>query len=255
MHKKIFIVAFCLLVLVVLCSCSFVSSETPGCILTEVCFESVTELMDYIKNDKQMLETLLKQEESMGKNTEIRIFMPGNAPIGMDFRYIRYSGNYIAYRYALKDYLVRIEEMEKANPGIYIEDPYKDATEQVDPEPNEAQNEIQKELNELGQEGYIEKYGLQQVNEAIIEMQSTIDFVWAFAMDGEALLKYEIETYELRELPGYPGYYYEEVGYPGVEGAIRYQIRWVEEGYHFFLAIPIDYFDHNAGLLQQINLM
>jgi len=89
----------------------------------------------------------------------------------------------------------------------------------------------------------------------IEELNSTIAFEWSLKENGEELLKHAIEMFDLRELPGRPGYYYEILGFEetGVDVNL-YQIRWLEDSYSFFLRVPVDYFERNPQILSITSL-
>ena len=212
------------------------SKNETICYSEEHIFTSLEEMADYLGNSAETKNYVLSSTK------QVEIYSPKSIPSGYDLEYIRLNGSYITYHYKTEDYINSSEakaiernqnSTNKNTPSI------SQATEQ---------NTLQKELDELGQEEFIKKYGLSSADiEEIQDISTTIKMEWAFkASDGKKLLENSKNMFSLIEMEAFPGYFYYPVIYPGTSNIIAYRIFWEENNICFAANVPITIINNMA---------
>jgi hypothetical protein len=199
-------------------------------ISTILSFKSINELQSFIYDDN---DSYLKSTLMADRQERTSLFYPEAEISDFVFNEINVYDGYVAYLYAKPVYLDKVSQ--KLQDASAIRDSIADDSSSPQ-EPTERGGMIAPDtfMDDLITD----------------ELNSTIAFEWAFAEDGETLLKAHIEAFNLKELSGKPGYYYEIVGYEETGCNVDlYQIRWLEDGNYFFLRVPVEYFEKNPQIL------
>lgn len=212
---------------------SYSSSGNPEnetvCYSEEHIFASLEEMADYLGNSTE------RENYVLSSTKQVEIYSPKSIPNGYDLKYIRLNGSYITYHYKTEDYIDSREEKSV--------DGNQNSTNKKTPSISHAteQNTLQKELDELGQDEFIKKYGLSSADiEEIQDISTTIKMEWAFkANDGKKLLENSKNMFSLIEMEALPGYFYYPVIYPGTSDIIAYRIFWEENNICFAANVPI----------------
>ena len=208
--------------------------------LTEKFFYTLEDCAAYLAESEDNADYVLSADKK-----EVVIYQPAEIPAGYRFSRIRLSGAYVTYYYTADGYTrpERTIEAHSADDSVLKDSSSSPADPTITPA--EEQNRIQQEINELGREGYIKKYGLSKSDlEEIEEKVSTFLIRWPYGgTKGDALLQDSIEKLSLSEYPDMPGYYGYEVTYPGVDEVLAYRVFWSDGTNCFSATVPASVFD------------
>ena len=212
-------------------------------------FSSIDELKTYIYNDENSyIQNILKADSRIISETDsgnsTKLFYPDFESSDFVLDEIVIHGAYISYLFAKPSYLDDISKRAPELDAFYSTNQNSLIDEDFD-----LSNRSNEELiaNPPRRGGMLPSFAEELITD---ELNSTIAFEWTLKDNGEELLYHAIEMFDLRELPGKPGYYYEILGLEetGVDVNL-YQIRWLEDGYSFFLRVPVEYFERNPYIL------
>ena len=211
-------------------------------------FTTEEEFFEFVENSSGLQEALKKRAKEKGlKENEIELYSPENIPEGFKFSVIEHKDDYyISYEYRTeKPMFENYDNIKKNTISLApMSDPFNDPNETRDKIPARDPPEIASELNELGDEGYHEKYGLGDME--LLEFEdwtSSYSVVWIYvANDAEECIKSNMDKLLLSET-NIPGYYGKLVYYPGVEEPILFTVHWAEEDNWFQMDIPCEYTD------------
>ena len=215
-------------------------------------FDSIDELKAHIYDDENSyIQSMLKADSRMIAETDsgysAKLFYPDFETSEFVLDEIIIHGAYISYLFAKPDFLDEVSKRAAESDAFSSSDHSNLIDEDLDAS-NRAAEEF---INPPVRGGMLPSLAEEIITE---ELNSTIAFEWALKENGEQLLRHDIEMFDLRELPGRPGYYYEILGIEetGVDVNL-YQIRWLEDGYSFFLRVPVVYFERNPQILSISN--
>ena len=222
------------------CKANEETRDSSTCYYSELFFDSEEECAAYLAGMEDQSDSILSADKSMAT-----IYRPADIPDGFNLDRIRLSGAYVTYYYTADGYTrpERTIEAHSADDSVLKDSSSSPADPTITPA--EEQNRIQQEINELGREGYIKKYGLSKSDlEEIEEKVSTFLIRWPYGgTKGDALLQDYIEKLSLSEYPDMPGYYGYEVTYPGVDEVLAYRVFWSDGTNCFSATVPASVFD------------
>ena len=210
-------------------------------------FKTEEEFFEFVEGNDYMKESLLEKAKTKNKNlkeNEIELMLPGKAPDGFEISNIKWDEIAITY-----DYVCEAPYREELH-DIIIDNRVSDTS--IDPNddrlkvPVEGADEIQSEIEELGLDGYMEKYGiLPDLYRDIINFSTTYSLNWVYTHEESNTLKEAIFMRELSET-NIPGYYGRLIRYPGVLNPLMYEVFWLENDYLFSICLPCEYTDPNS---------
>ena len=242
--KRLIIILIYLLLILILSGCNDAdlnTTDSSTCYYSELFFESTEECAAYLAGTENSSDKVLTTDKRL-----VTVYQPADIPENFNFDRIRLAGSYVTYYYTADEntrpeYTIDAESKATSDP----QNSKSESSIKPSISPAEEQNQIQKEINELGREGYIKKYGLSEMDlEEIENISNTFLVAWSYrSSNGEALLQDSIEKLSLSEYPNMPGYYGYEVTYPGVDEVLAYRVFWADGKYCYDATVPASVFD------------
>lgn len=231
MKKALSIICFVISITMLFSACATANPEPAH--YDRVSFDSTAELIEFIATNnsvKSSIQAAYPSELSRSKSNTISIFLPTEEPADSELSEIVFVGNNIYYNYNLNGYTPTKDEFADTEQN-------RTATNDdisVSSEPDEAANQIQKEIEETGQ--------IPDDDKEIEYLQNSISIGWNYTGNGSNGLNDFVKANSdtVFEFKDYPNIYYSDVVYPNDNVLYGKMVYWVQDNYFFQAYIPLN---------------